>query len=124
MVSLDVRKSHIAKKIRKLFNKCFRIVFCIAFLGCSKGYATAEKNDTQIEGALKKYDIIVIGSGGGTKLVKPVAKKGYKVARVNFENYSTARLASFSDRLVGAMNKYWNVGFHMTNLTDIFYKWY
>lgn len=29
---------------------------------------------------MKKYDIIVIGSGAGTKLVTPVAKLGYKVA--------------------------------------------
>ncbi|PCI95734.1 dihydrolipoamide dehydrogenase [Candidatus Aerophobetes bacterium] len=34
---------------------------------------------------MKNYDIIIIGSGGGTKLVRPVAKKGYKVAIIEKE---------------------------------------
>ena len=34
---------------------------------------------------MKKYDVIVIGSGGGTKLVTPVAKMGYKVAIIEMD---------------------------------------
>lgn len=35
---------------------------------------------------VKKYDVIVIGGGGGTKLVTPVAKLGLKVAIIEREN--------------------------------------
>jgi dihydrolipoamide dehydrogenase len=35
---------------------------------------------------MKNYDIIVIGSGAGTKLVTPVAKLGYKVAVIEKES--------------------------------------
>ena len=35
---------------------------------------------------MKKYDVIVIGGGGGTKLVTPVAKLGLKVAILEREN--------------------------------------
>lgn len=34
---------------------------------------------------MKKYDLIVIGSGGGTKLGLPIAKNGYKVALIEEE---------------------------------------
>lgn len=36
---------------------------------------------------MKKYDIIVIGSGAGTKLVTPVAKLGYKVAVIEKDHF-------------------------------------
>ncbi|EMJ96057.1 dihydrolipoyl dehydrogenase [Leptospira alstonii] len=35
---------------------------------------------------MKEYDIIVIGTGGGTKLVTPPSKIGYKVAVIEMEN--------------------------------------
>ncbi|MCH9631508.1 MAG: Mycothione reductase [Chlamydiia bacterium] len=85
MVSLPHVKSHIAKKIRKLFNKYFRIAFLCTCIGGPTGYVSCEINETQIEESVKNYDIIVIGSGGGTKLVRPVAKKGYKVAIIEKE---------------------------------------
>lgn len=35
---------------------------------------------------MKEYDMIVIGTGGGTKLVTPPSKIGYKVAVIEKEN--------------------------------------
>ena len=56
----------------------------LSFL-CLKGYALEGKIQTELEGAVSKFDVIVIGSGGGTKLVRPVAKKGHKVAVIEKE---------------------------------------
>ena len=36
---------------------------------------------------MKKFDVLVIGSGGGSKLVKPVSKKGLKVAVVEMHKF-------------------------------------
>jgi dihydrolipoamide dehydrogenase len=62
--------------IKKLFIKS--ILFCLVtnLLYCfEQGY-----KDTKTKEVVKQFDVIVIGSGSGTKLVRPVANKGLKVA--------------------------------------------
>lgn len=44
---------------------------------------------------MKEYDIIVIGTGGGTKLVTPPSKIGYKIAVI--EKKIQAAPASIED---------------------------
>ncbi len=35
---------------------------------------------------MKKYDIIVIGAGGGAKIITPASRLGYKVAAIEKES--------------------------------------
>jgi mycothione reductase len=62
---------------KKLFNIFFVFLTSITTFIYSfhKGY-----KDTASKDVVKSFDVIVIGSGSGTKLVRPVANKGFKVA--------------------------------------------
>jgi mycothione reductase len=64
--------------IKKIFiNFAGFIAVCITSVAYSsnQGY-----KDTGSKDVVKQFDVIVIGSGSGTKLVRPVANKGFKVA--------------------------------------------
>ena len=66
--------------IKKLFNIFSILLVCVISItsdlySSAKGY-----KDTVSKDVVKSFDVIVIGSGAGTKLVRPVASKGFKVA--------------------------------------------
>ncbi|OQX81102.1 MAG: hypothetical protein B6D61_01120 [Bacteroidetes bacterium 4484_249] len=56
------------------------------------------------------------------QLAKVLEKQDYKVAHINFENYINAPTETFLERFVGEINKYWDTGFQITNISKIFYE--
>ncbi len=55
-------------------------------------------------------------------LGEALKKQGYKVAWINFEDYSNAPVHTFMDGLVVEINKFWGTDFEITNITDVFNK--
>jgi len=65
------------------FFKSMNIVYRIFLvLSCLLHLPLIQGEESPSSPAIHFYDVIVIGSGAGTKLVRPVANKGYKVAIV------------------------------------------
>ncbi len=55
-------------------------------------------------------------------LADELKKIGYKVAHINFENYKNTPVESFLERLIGEINRLWEVSFPTTNISSLFYK--
>ncbi len=59
----------------------FKVLFAVLFSQLAwAGEILEYRFGPEVKEVVKHYDVIVIGSGGGTKLVRPVASLGYKVA--------------------------------------------
>jgi mycothione reductase len=66
-------------------QKLFRISFCLLIAVETLAFSMTGYQDMQDEDVVKYFDVIVVGSGAGTKFVRPVANKGLKVAVVEQE---------------------------------------
>ncbi len=54
------------------------------------------------------------------QLAEALTEQGYKVAHINFENYKSANLESFLDRLVWKLEEFWQQDFKNLTLQQIF----
>ncbi len=54
------------------------------------------------------------------QLAEALTEQGYKVAHINFENYKSANLESFLDRLVWKLKEFWQQDFKNLTLQQIF----